>query len=281
MSRHDQLVPAGEDRNLQAPVDDKLRHTDRGGQSQVLRREAGTGGNHLRAGGDVLPRTADIGSGPDALRDSISRHNCYLHLLESIGELRRLKHPPLSGTAFHKILVASAVAPKDMLLDTLREFRNQLRQGEGIRDYRARLMVLGSHLDDPEYLRVIESLGGLVVADRFCFGSIPGIAPLPEDGDPLSTLAGHYLRKISCPRMMSEFENRVQAAVNTAVEYRVDGVVIEAMKFCDTWGVDSALMTTALNEAKIPTLRLEREYALTGEGQLRTRIQAFMESLGK
>ena len=150
-----------------------------------------------------------------------------------------------------------------------------------IKDYRARLMVLGSQLDDPEYLGVIESTGGLVVADRFCFGSIPGLELIPENGKPLETLAAHYLRKISCPRMMNQFSRRVEAIVKTAIEYRVDGIVIETMKFCDTWGVDAGLLVKELQKAEIPVLRLEREYAFTGEGQLQTRIQAFLESMGK
>ncbi len=234
---------------------------------------------------DILARALSshfgVDTGPAALEEAISRHNRYLNLMESIGELRRLKHPPLSGTDFHKLLMAGAAAPKDMLLETLQELYHKLDQQEGLRDHRARLMIMGSHLDDPAYINVIESIGGLVVADRFCFGSIPGIESIPEGGDPLSTLAEHYLRKISCPRMMAEFDNRVEAAIKAAIEYRVDGIVLQTMKFCDTWGVDSALMTTALTEAKIPVLRLEREYALSGEGQLRTRIQAFMESMGK
>ena len=36
-------------------------------------------------------------------------------------------------------------------------------------------MVVGGHLHDPEFIRLIESQGGLVVADRFCTGSIPGL----------------------------------------------------------------------------------------------------------
>ncbi len=234
---------------------------------------------------DLLARALsshfDVDTGTEALKEAISRQNKYLCLMESISELRRLRYPPISGTEFHKIIVACMTAPKDMLLDRLREVNNDLTKREGIKDYRARLMILGSQLDDPRYIDTIESTGGLVVADRFCFGCIPGLEPIPEDGDPLRALAEHTLRKISCPRMMAEFKQRVEDVKKTAWEYRADGVVIQAMKFCDTWGVESSLMGEALREAKIPVLRLEREYSLTGEGQLRTRIQAFMESMGK
>ena len=53
------------------------------------------------------------------------------------------------------------------------------------------------------------------------------------------------------------------------------------LKFCDLWGVDAMPLVTALREQGIPVLKLEREYRLGAEGQLRTRVQAFIESMGK
>jgi benzoyl-CoA reductase/2-hydroxyglutaryl-CoA dehydratase subunit BcrC/BadD/HgdB len=40
-------------------------------------------------------------------------------------------------------------------------------------------------------------------------------------------------------------------------------------------------LVTALRDNGIPVLKLEREYRLGGEGQLRTRVQAFLESMGR
>ena len=124
-------------------------------------------------------------------------------------------------------------------------------------------------------------MGALVVADRFCLGSVPGLEPIPEQGEPLRELAAHTLRKTACPRMMEAFESRLDTIVKAAAAYRVDGVVLEIMKFCDVWGVESSPLSAALREAGIPVLRLEREYALSGEGQVKTRVQAFLESMGK
>ena len=61
----------------------------------------------------------------------------------------------------------------------------------------------------------------------------------------------------------------------------MDGVVLEILKFCDLWGVDSVPLVSALRKEGIPVLKLEREYRLSSEGQLRTRVQAFLESMGK
>jgi benzoyl-CoA reductase/2-hydroxyglutaryl-CoA dehydratase subunit BcrC/BadD/HgdB len=143
-------------------------------------------------------------------------------------------------------------------------------------------MLVGGHLHDPEFIKIIESQGSLVVADRFCTGTIPGFIPIElNGGNPYQTLAEHTFKKTLCPRMMEDFDRRLNTITDTMQEYKVDGVVIEIIKFCDLWGVDAMPLVTALREKGIPVLKLEREYRLGGEGQLRTRVQAFIESMGK
>ncbi len=228
-----------------------------------------------------LSRHFGVDTSPAALTEAIAGYNEHLDILRVLAQTRRRMAPPLSGTAFHKILVACSMAPKQVLREPLKELCANLDERPPIDDYRARLLVVGSQLDDPRYVQVIESMGGLVVADRFCAGSLPGLDPLPEDGDPLRTLAEASLSRIRCPRMMENFNDRVQYIVQLAQEYQVDGVVVQIMKFCDLWGVESAALIPALRKAGIAVLRVEREYSFTGEGQLRTRIQAFLESMGK
>ena len=127
----------------------------------------------------------------------------------------------------------------------------------------------------------MKKTGGLVVAERTCTGAIPALAPIPENGAPYEALAAQALNNISCPRMMESFPARVDEILEAVKEYRADGVVLQTMKFCDTWGVESSSLVQAIRRAGIPILKLEREYAMSSEGQLQTRIQAFLESMGK
>ena len=55
-------------------------------------------------------------------------------------------------------------------------------------------------------------------------------------------------------------------AMNMVKEFNVNGVIGKRMAFCDLW---------------LPFLKLDREYILVGVGQMRTRIQAFLETMGK
>ncbi len=63
-------------------------------------------------------------------------------------------------------------------------------------------------------------------------------------------------------------------------EYKADGVVVESMKFCEFWSYEKVLASHILSEERgIPTCQIEKDYTLTGAGQLRTRFQAFVEGL--
>jgi len=106
-------------------------------------------------------------------------------------------------------------------------------------------------------------------------------ARVDEREAPFFALARRYLNKIPCPRMMEEHGTLFDAVRDLATARKADGVVIVAMKFCDTWGYASTLLSRKLRARRIPVLRLEREYILASEGQTATRVQAFLESLGR
>ena len=215
------------------------------------------------------------------LMKAIAEWNSYSQVIQSIGELRNKPNPPITGAEFHTLLMAFLTSPKDVIMPEILNFKTEIEGRQGAKNYRARLMLVGGHIGDPEFIKVIESQGGLIVADRFCTGSIPSILPIEINGNPLRTLASHALKKTRCPRMMEDFNERLSTVIKTVKEYNVDGVIIEIVKFCDLWGVDVMTLMKALREEGIPVLRLEREYRLSSEGQLSTRVQAFLERLGK
>jgi len=63
---------------------------------------------------------------------------------------------------------------------------------------------------------------------------------------------------------------------------KVDGVVLFHNKFCDLHGVDNVQLKIALEKEGIPVLTLEKEYSARADlGRFKTRIQAFLERIGK
>ena len=129
-----------------------------------------------------------------------------------------------------------------------------------------------------------EMAGGLVVADRYCFGSMPGREeiPLEEGKDVLQSIADYYMWRNQCPRAMGP-ENiiaRKKYIFDLAEKYRADGIIVENMKFCEYWGYERALASHVItHDYGIPSVAVDRQNATGGNGQLRTRVQAFVESL--
>lgn len=222
--------------------------------------------------------------------DAIERHNEICRLITEIGSYRKLDNPTITGYEFHVIQLVTLVCPKYLIVDKLRETAEELktREPDEKPDYRAKVMLVGSEIDDPEFTKLVEMCGARVVADRYCFGSLPGreeIAVQPGQ-HPLDALAEHYMKINECPRSMGT-ENiiaRKQYLYDIAKEYKADGIILQNMKFCEYWGYERAIAAKWLAEglnvpSAIPTCQIERDYANAATGQLRTRFQAFVESL--
>jgi benzoyl-CoA reductase/2-hydroxyglutaryl-CoA dehydratase subunit BcrC/BadD/HgdB len=218
--------------------------------------------------------------GDDDLRQAIEACNETRRLLSSLNELRKGSRPPLTGEDMQRIVIASLSLPKASVNALLAERIVEGGKTGLNRDFRARILLVGSQLDDPEYVRVIEDSGALVVADGHCFGSLQYADPVETGSDPLGAIAERYLEKTPCPRMFDAYPERFGRVVEVAREFGVQGIIIQAMKFCDCWGIEANVFVDNLRQEGFQVLRLEREYALGGVGQLRTRIQAFLESMG-
>jgi benzoyl-CoA reductase/2-hydroxyglutaryl-CoA dehydratase subunit BcrC/BadD/HgdB len=179
------------------------------------------------------------------------------------------------------VIVAGTAIPKAQYNALLKELLNDLRERKIDGDYRARLMILGGILDDPAYLDVIEEQGGLIVADTLCFGSKIFWEKVKEDeDDPLMALARYHIADSpSCPHTVGVFPQRANFVKDMVKDFDVDGIIAQRMQFCDNWGYESKMLADVMKEEGIPFLRLEKEYLLSSVGQLRTRIQAFLETL--
>ena len=76
---------------------------------------------------------------------------------------------------------------------------------------------------------------------------------------------------------MGEYPARSDYIREMIREFGVDGVILQRIRNCDLWGSETFLLRKNLEELGIPLLVLDREYMLTGMGQLSTRVQAFLE----
>ncbi len=219
----------------------------------------------------------------EKLRDAITLHNENRGLLRKLYDSRKSDSPPITGAETLAVTVAGTAIPALRYNELLKELLSDIESSEGNNGHRARILVMGGELDNPDFIQVIEDQGGLVVADSLCFGSRLLWKDVDQSiSDPLTALSQYYIAdRPACARMFTEYDSRAQYVRNMAKDFNVDGIIFERLMFCEMWGFEQASMTDDTREWGIPMLALDREYTLGAVGQLKTRVQAFLETMGK
>ena len=239
--------------------------------------------NHI-----LTPLAENFGSDVSdaAIRESVRRHNRVCELIRAIGDFRKEKNPRITGYEFHIITLATYAAPQDMLIEKLEETLEELktREPEPKNPFRARVVVVGSEIDDVDFVKLVEETGAYVCADRFCYGSLPGRVPieLNDAEDALTQVCRHYMTHSQCPRYMDmpKMLGRREYVNALAKEYNADGIIYEQIKFCDPWAYERMVGSHVLqHDFGYPVLSVDRPYTIAGSGQMRTRVQAFVESI--
>ena len=235
---------------------------------------------------EPLHETYGIDISDKAIRAAIRDHNEISRVLTEIGDLRKAANPVITGYEFHVLQLVSQVCPHKRILPYLKQTLTELkrRKPDAQPWFRVRLVVTGSEIDDPGFTKLVEDAGALVVVDRFCFGSTPGREEIRLDPDlpVLESIARHYLTTSQCPRYMQreKVEGRWRLVRDLCEEYHAQGVLYEQLKFCEYWGYERALASHVItHDYGIPSVAVDRQNATGGNGQLRTRVQAFVESL--
>ena len=143
---------------------------------------------------------------------------------------------------------------------------------------KARLMLIGSVMTNPEFIKSIEELGVIVVTDELCTSTRYWSDPVILEGarNPLDAISRRYLNNFPCARMYPSTD-RFDRIVKLAREARVDGIISETIRYCVPYAHDIPLLSDRLKSEGIPLLTLDIEYGTSGSGQIRTRVQAFLE----
>ena len=235
---------------------------------------------------DRLTANYGVDTSDAAIRKAVAEHNEVCRLIQEIGEFRKADNPVITGYEFHILNLVSYTCPKALILPYLRETLEELksREPDPAPSFRARVAVIGSEIDDPGFTRLVESCGALVVSDRYCFGSTPGreIIELNDEEDALTQVCLHVMKHSECARYIADekVQQRRDTADRLAREYKADGIIYEQIKYCDYWGFERALVSHIMKEEyNWPVLSVDRLYNIGVSGQLRTRVQAFVESL--
>jgi benzoyl-CoA reductase subunit C len=212
----------------------------------------------------------------EKLYDAITLYNETRALLKELYMLRKQDPPPISGEDAFTVAMASTLMPKDQVNPLLRRFLEDIKDRGASENFGPRIMVTGSIIDHPALIRMVEEEGGIVVIDDLCTTSRYFWDQVEDLKDPIEALYkfenGRPL--CSCTHPM---EFRMQHLHKLIDEFNVEAVIYFNVKYCHPMAYEGPMVKEELEAMDIPMTVLEVSHDMSGLGQLRTRIQAFVE----
>jgi benzoyl-CoA reductase/2-hydroxyglutaryl-CoA dehydratase subunit BcrC/BadD/HgdB len=144
-----------------------------------------------------------------------------------------------------------------------------------------RLLISGNVMDRTDLFEIIEAAGAEIPAADLCTDLRYFTRNVDEaKGDPYTALARAYLGEPHCARTASPVQ-RAQEIQKLVEKYMIDGVLITSLKFCDHHLYDVPYITKALTDKNIPVLFIENDYTFANKGQIKVRVEAFIEILNE
>nr|MDO8109527.1 double-cubane-cluster-containing anaerobic reductase [Candidatus Sigynarchaeota archaeon] len=208
--------------------------------------------------------------------------------LKRLYETRKANPPAISGK--DALLVSQITFYDDpdreieMIGKLAEECEQRVIKGEGVVPKGTkRILLSGTPQAIPNWKLhdIIETSGAVVVCEETCTGTryfestyeIRG----NTTGELLERLADRYL-SINCA-CFSPNDARMEDIKRLAKEYKADGVILYTLTFCDPYQYEAMTIEKELKKAGIKVLSINTDYAGEDTGQLKTRVEAFLESL--
>ncbi len=208
--------------------------------------------------------------------------------LQRLNRLREAVPSPISG---RDALLINQVAFYDdpsrftASMETLGdELEKRVAEGTGIvSPGTKRLLLSGCPMAVPNWKLpfVVEGAGAVIVGEESCIGERHTRDPVSEEGDTLEEMIDHltdrYLR-IDCACFTPNHE-RLDHITELARRLKADGVIHYNLQFCQPYAIEASKVERKLAAADIPMLRIETDYSMQDIGPLKTRVEAFVETL--
>ncbi len=222
------------------------------------------------------------------LAEGIKIMNEKRRALQRLQELRIADPPPISGLDALVVMQAALIDEPVRFTKNLNQLNSELeeRVKKGISPFPKgvkRIMVSGcpAVMGNWKVHYLIENAGAAVVADETCTGSRYFENLVDETTKDLTSqmtaIADRYL-KINCACFTPNKE-RIEGITKRVKDYNIHGVIQYILQYCHGYNVEAIRVDAALKRINVPALKIETDYSEEDIGQLRTRIEAFLERL--
>jgi benzoyl-CoA reductase/2-hydroxyglutaryl-CoA dehydratase subunit BcrC/BadD/HgdB len=221
------------------------------------------------------------------LRKSAALVNGKRKALKRLSSLRAFDPEPISG--LDALLVNQVsfyddpVRFTEMTNKLCDELQERVNKSVGVAPKGSpRLLISGSPMAIPNWKLhfIAETSGGIVVGEESCVGERNFRELLDENfadmNDALEKIASRYL-SIDCA-CFSPNDERIDNIRSLIGSLHADGVIHYSLQFCTPYMMEAYKVEKAL-ENKTPLLRIETDYSMGDMGQLKSRVESFIEML--
>jgi benzoyl-CoA reductase/2-hydroxyglutaryl-CoA dehydratase subunit BcrC/BadD/HgdB len=164
------------------------------------------------------------------------------------------------------------------------ELEQRIERREGVAPKGTpRIVISGCPMAVPNWKlpTIIENAGAVIVGEESCVGE-RGTQQLTADkgrtvDECLDAIVDRYL-KIDCA-IFTPNTSRVEHILSMAKGLHADGVIHYGLQFCSPYQIEAGPVERRLEKENVPTLRIDTDYGQEDVGQLRTRVEAFVERL--
>jgi benzoyl-CoA reductase subunit C len=228
----------------------------------------------------------------DKLEAAIKYHNRQRALVRELYELTKSSPPRISGTEIVQALKALTSLPvvegNDLLTETIGEVKNRT---DGPEKKSARLLIWSSILDDTDIMQVFEAKANVVMSES-CGGIRAYRAEVKFTADPLEGLADYYLNEITCARTFRQatlgetrkdyardLQSRFGYLKGIIRDWKINGAIMLLVRYCDPFAFEMPSLKDYFNSLDIPSTYIEYDYTTGALAPLRTRVEAFLETI--
>jgi len=228
----------------------------------------------------------------DKLESAIKSYNQQRALVRELYELTKPSPPLISGTEIVQVVKALTSLPvvegNDLLTETISEVKNRTA---GPEKKSARLLIWSSTLDDTDIMQVFEAKAN-VVMNESCGGIRAYRSGVKFTADPLEGLADYYLNEITCARTFRQatlgetrkdyardLQSRFGYLKGIIKEWKINGAVMLLVRYCDPFAFEMPSLKDYFNSLGVPSTYIEYDYTTGALAPLRTRVEAFLETI--
>ncbi|MGV8075139.1 MAG: 2-hydroxyacyl-CoA dehydratase subunit D [Syntrophobacteraceae bacterium] len=231
---------------------------------------------------EKLEQITGVSVGEQRLKEAILLCNEERELLKKISLMRKTAPVPISAKDFVMLNHASMIVDKRILVEILRSLVDELQGAASDNATGPRMLLTGSTLamGDHKILDLIQEAGGLVVIEEFAEGIKPYWQSVKMTDDSMKGLAEAYFMDRVVPAWFRPAGERLEYLVQLVKDFSVDGVIWYQLMYRECYKIESYYFPEILKKKTgLSMLTLESDYDPCETGQMRTRIEAYIESI--